>query len=249
MFKALNNFFGAVVSLVLVALLAIGAWWGASAYLSAKRDREQIAALRADLEAKQKEIARLETAMRLLKVDHRVAQIEVLSQQGSEKEKNLHTTLRFVELDDKGNTLGPAKTYTIQGDTVYVDALWVSFSDEYVEAGDPLRGTSLCLFRRIFSEHQKPTEGYALDAVGSQPAAYGSGRPVSEFEREIWAKFWDYANDPAKAKQLGIKAIHGQAPYEKLMLGKRYKVLLRASGGLSFHPEDVPPARPAGPSS
>ena len=247
MFKALNNLFGAVVSIILVALLAFGAWWGASAYLSAQRDREQIAALTKELEAKQKEIARLETAMRLLKVDHRVAQLEVLSQQGSEKEKNLHTTLRFVELNDKGDAVGPAMTYTIQGDTVYVDALWVSFSDEYVEAGDPLRGTSLCLFRRIFSESQKPNEGYALDAVGAQPAAYAGGRPTSDFEREIWANFWDYANDPAKANRLGIKAIHGQAPYQKVVLGKRYKVLLRASGGLSFLPEDAP-ARPSGPS-
>jgi hypothetical protein len=246
--KALNSFLGALVSLVLVALLAAACWWGISSYLSAKYDRQQVAELTAELKAKQREIVRLETALRLLKVDHRVAQIDVLSQQGSEKDKTLVTSFQFVEVDDKGHPLTAPRLLTVKGDMAYVEYWVVKFGDESVEAGDPLRGTSICLFRRIFGELQNPADGYVLDAVGSRPAGYHDGREASVFEKEIWAQFWAIANDPAKAQEKGIRTAHGEAPNQKLVPGKRYKVLLRASGGLSFHPEDLP-KHPAGPSS
>ncbi|MGQ9574046.1 MAG: hypothetical protein ACUVUC_01885 [Thermoguttaceae bacterium] len=240
--SAVGRFTGGIVSLMLLAVLAIGAWWGLRAYLGLQRDREQIDTLRRELEDKDRQIARLQTALRLLKVDHRVAQIEVLSQHGSEQQKTLVTTFRFVEVDDQGNPLTEPRTFTVKGDIAYVEALVVKFADQYVEAGDPLRGTSICLFRRIFGQDQKPNEGYVLDAVGSLPAAYRSGRAISEFEREIWAQFWEYANDPVKARHKGIQAAHGEAPFQKLIPGKRYRVLLRASAGLKIEPEDGPPA-------
>ena len=184
--------------------------------------------------------------MRLLKVDHRVAQIDVVSQQGSEKDNTLVTSFNFVELDDKGNPLTAPRLLTVKGDMAYVEYRVVKFSDENVEAGDPLRGTSICSFRRIFGEHQNPADGYVLDAVGSRPAGYHDGREMSAFEKEIWAKFWELANNPVKAQEKGIRTAHGEAPNQKLVPDKRYKVLLRASGGLSFQTEDLP-KRPAGP--
>jgi len=227
--------------------LGLACWWGVSTYLSARRVQEQIARYQEQIADLTKQIVRLETALRLLKVDHRVAQIDVLSQQGSDKDKTLVTTFSFVELDRQGRPLAEPRTLTVKGDLAYVDYWVVKFSDESVEGGDPLRGTSICLFRRVFGEHQNPVDGYVLDAVGSRPAGYGSGGEPTEFEREIWAQFWELANDPAAAQQKGIRAIHGEAPSQKLVPGKRYKVLLRASGGLSFQTEDAP--RPsAGPS-
>jgi hypothetical protein len=253
--KALNSFLGALVSLALLALLAAACWWGVSTYLRAKSDREQVSVLtgelnaaKRDLEAKQREIVRLQTALRLLKVDHRIAQIDVVSQQGSEKDNGVVTTFTFVEVDDQGHPLSTPRLLTVQGDMAYVDCWVVKFSDESVEAGDPLRGTSICLFRRIFGEHQSPADGYILDAVGSRPAGYQDGREASGFEKEIWAHFWEIANNPAKADEKGIRAANGEAPNQKLVPGKRYKVLLRASGGLSFKAEDLP-KQPPGPSS
>jgi len=64
---------------------------------------------------------------------------------------------------------------------------------------------------------------------------------MSDLERDIWAQFWQYANDPTKAETVGVRAAHGEAPFQKLQPGKRYKVLLRSSGGLTFVPEDLPP--------
>lgn len=260
MFKRLsalvNSLVGMLVSLVFLSLLAAAGWLGARAYLGARHREElvsklaekeaEIKQLNVDLAAKQAQIDRLEMALRLLKVDHRVAQVEVVSQHGSAGEKNLVTTFSFVELDDRGAPLDTPRVFTIKGDVAYVDALVVKFTDESVEAGDPLRSTSFCLFRRIFGEAQQPNEGFALDHAGTQPVAYRSGEKISEFEQDIWARFWEYANNPAEAQKKGIRAAHGEAPFQKLVPGKRYRIELRASGGLSFVPEASPP-KPPGP--
>jgi hypothetical protein len=65
---------------------------------------------------------------------------------------------------------------------------------------------------------------------------------MTEFEREIWRQFWDFANDPDKAEQAGIRAAHPEAPSIKLRPGKEYVIKLRASGGLSINPKGTPPA-------
>ena len=202
---------------------------------------EQIDRLELDLEAKQREIERLNMAVRLLKVDHRVAQIDVLGQEGSAEDGDLVTHFSFVEIDDRGKPLEEPRVFQVAGDFIFVDSWVAKFTDEFVEVGDPLRSTSICLFRRLFGETQRPSEGFALDSVGSRPAAYRKGGKMSELEREIWGKFWEYANDPVKAEKVGVRAAHGEAPYIKLLPGKRYKVVLRASGGLSLIPEDLPP--------
>ncbi len=259
--STISQVVGLLLSLVLLAILGAVGWYvvraqfeqrAIEARLAAREaqvqalqndletSRQQIAALNKELEAKSLEIQRLDTALRLLKVDHRVAQIDVISQQGSEATKDLTTTFSFVELDGSGKPIEKPRLFTIQGDMVYVDALVVKFSDEAVEVADPLRATSFCLFRRVFGEHQQPKDGFPLDPVGAQPAAYRAGREPSDFEREIWSKFWHYANHPEEASKKGIRAAHGEAPFQKLVPGKRYKVLLRSSGGLSFSVEDRP---------
>ena len=202
---------------------------------------EQIDRLELDLEAKQRQIERLDMAVRLLKVDHRVAQIDVLGQEGSAEGGDLVTHFSFVEIDDRGKPLDEPRVFRVAGDFLFVDSWVAKFTDEFVEVGDPLRSTSICLFRRLFGETQRPSEGFALDSFGSRPAAYRKGGKMSELEQEIWGKFWEYANDPVKAEKVGVRAAHGEAPYIKLLPGKRYKVVLRASGGLSLIPEDLPP--------
>ena len=94
--------------------------------------------------------------------------------------------------------------------------------------------------RPVFGEYQEPSEGFAIDPSGSRPAVYSQGGEMSAVERDIWANFWQYANDPAKAREAGIRAAHGEAPSIRLQPDKRYKIELRASGGLSIVPEDMP---------
>lgn len=241
---ALHNLASAVVALILLALLGTVGWLTARSYLNEKWQRQrlesELAQSQAQIQSLNKEVQRLRTAITLLKVDHRVAQIDVLAQHGSHKSNDLVTTFRFTELDRSGKPLEKPRVFTIQGDVVYVDALVVKWEDESVEAGDPLRSATYYLFRRIFGEAQQPKDGFPLDPVGAQPAAYRSGREPSEFEREIWARFWEYANNPSEAKKKNIRAAHGEAPYCKLVPGKRYTIELRASGGLSIKTEDIP---------
>jgi hypothetical protein len=205
-----------------------------------EQQKKEILALNEDIEAKIREIEQLNVAMGLLKVDHRVAQIDVLSQEGSAQDDNLVTTVGFVELSPEGKPLEEPRVFKIQGDVIYISSLVVKFTDKHVELGDPLRSTSVCLFQKIFGESQEPRDGFSLDPEGSQPAAYRTGGKMSDFEQEIWSRFWDYANDPVLAEKYGVRAAHGEAPFQKVVPGKRYKLQLRSSGGLTIVPEDLP---------
>jgi hypothetical protein len=127
----------------------------------------------------------------------------------------------------------------LAGTEIYVDALVVTFERKFVEAGDGLRGKSLLLFRRAFGDRQKPVDGVPLfRAEGASPipeVAQVDPAP-SEFERGLWARFWDYANDPRRAAGDGIRIAQGEAPHIKPVAGQVYKLTLRAAGGLEITP-------------
>ncbi|WP_164102103.1 hypothetical protein [Candidatus Laterigemmans baculatus] len=202
----------------------------------------RIGELEVDVAEKQRQIERMEVAMRLLKMDHRLARLEVVEQTADEETGDVETTLAFIELSPEGNPIGERREFTIRGDVVYLDNWVVKFEDQYVEQADLARGTSLVLFRRIFGEYQTPSEGYAIDPVGSLPSAYHRGGQPSEFEQEIWDDFWTFANDREEAMEKGIRAAHGEAVSMKVEPGRNYRVVLRASDGLSIVPEDAEPA-------
>jgi hypothetical protein len=249
-----SNLIRAIVALAVVGMVGYGGWLGYSTYHEkdlALKDREaalaesqqQIESLTKDVEAKQREIERLATAVRLLTVDHRVAHVRVLKQEQDPGDPaRLRTTFSFVEVDDEGRELESPRTFTVEDDHVYFDALVVKYKDEHVEQGDPLRATSICIFRRIFSADQTPNEGFEIDPVGSRPAGYSRGDDMSPEEKEIWDNFWDYANDSKRAEAAGVRAAQGEAPSIRLRPGKLYRIELRASGGLTIVPEDLPEA-------
>ena len=255
---SLANLFRGIASLGIVAFVGIASWLGYSVYRehyqlsdNLREAKEQLAEksaevdrLNIDLADKIKKIEQLQVAMRLLKVDHRLAEMIVLSQEppGAAGDQ-LTTRIEFVEVNEQGQRIEEPRQFAIKGDTAYIDAWVVKFADSLVESGDPLRATSICLFRRLFGEFQEPTDGFSIDPVGTRPAAYARGGGSSDFERQIWADFWEYANNPAKAEKQGIRAAHGEAPSIKLQPGRLYKIQLRASGGLSISSDDLPPGR------
>jgi len=235
MFKNTNTL---LRTLTLAALVSITGWW--TLFLRAKlgESAEVLLQKEAQIAEQAQVIAELELSLALLKVDHRVARIEVLSQgPHPDDPERVLTRARFRELDPDGQSLGEGRELEVEGTRLYIEAEVIKFDDGYVEAGDFLRGTSVCLFRRAFGADQKPSEGTPLDAAGLRPLPYAGDDLPPEFYLELWERFWEYANDPALAREQGVRSIGGEAPYMELRPGGRYRVELRASGGLSIQAE------------
>ena len=208
-----------------------------SAKLDLESKTREIEAKDAEISRLNASIKKLELALRYLKIDHRVARFTAVDQTKEEATGEIRSLIEFVELNDEGHPIDTPRQFSIHGDTVYIDGWVVKFEDKYVEQADLERGTSLLLFKRIFGSGQKPDEGLPLDEFGSAPRAYARGGKMSDFERKIWDDFWNIANDPERAKQLGIRAAHGGAPFMKVEKGKSYRILLRASGDPTIVPE------------
>ena len=248
---SISNFIRATVSLIAVGLVSGSAWVGYSWYTEheralrerdelreqAKRDAEELQRRQQQIEKQQKEISRLETSLRLLKFDQRVAQLEIVDQWQNENGEPI-TRVRFAELDNEGKPLQTPREFNVRGEKVYVEYWVAKFFDEHVENGVDMKNTSICLFRSIFGDKEKPAEGHLLDDAETLTTSYTRGREASPLEHDIWENFWEYANDRRKAAEVGLRAVHGEAVNIKVQKGKTYRVQLRASDGLSIIPED-----------
>jgi hypothetical protein len=153
-------------------------------------------------------------------------------------------TLTFAQYQPGTETPALRKTMTLPGEEFYIDGLVVQFERKLVEEGDGLRGKSLLFFRRAFGDRQKPVDGvplYRQAAVASEvsadiPESLRVDSVPSEFERQIWSRFWTYANDPALAASAGIRVAQGEAVHTRAVRGQVYKVTLGAGHGLSLVP-------------
>ena len=245
--KTINSAVRTALLTGLVGIFGFGGYYGYSEYTKNERllkeqaekirlAGEEVEKLNREVATKVAQIEKLETAMHLLKTDQRLAQLRVINIERDEKGKAIKSQLEFVELSPQGEPLSKPKQVELLGDLIYVDNWIIKFDDRYVEKGDIERGTSLCLFRRVFSEDTLPSEGITLDEVGMRPQAYSRGGAMSEFEKKLWGDFWEFANDPKKAAEMGIRAANGEAVSIKVREGKTYSISLRASGGLSIAP-------------
>lgn len=196
---------------------------------------EQIVSLEADVAELDEHVKELDAALSFLKIDHRMARLTVLGQKRGPA-GSTETAVRFEELGPDGEALGESAEYSLPGKVAYIESLVIKFGDNYVEQGDVMRGSSICLFRRLFSETQSPDEGFPLDHVGQRPMPYTDDRSP-DLVSKLWMRFWDYANDPEEAASVGVRAIHGEAPFIELREGSSYLVELRSSGGLSLTKE------------
>ena len=245
--KTINSTVRTALLTGVVGIFGYGGYYGYSEYTKNERilkeqaekirlAGEEVEKLSREVAAKVVQIEKLETAMHLLKTDQRLAQLRVVNIERDEKGKAIKSQLEFVELSPQGEQLSKPKQMELLGDLIYIDNWLIKFDDSYVEKGDIERGTSLCLFRRVFSEDTLPSEGITLDEIGMRPQAYSRGGAMSEFEKKLWGDFWEFANDPKKAAAMGIRAANGEAVSIKVREGKTYSISLRASGGLSIAP-------------
>jgi len=246
MFKALgalNSFARTVAQVGLVGLLSVGGYLGYNAWNRREFAERELAKKDAEIRALQEEKENLETRLRLLKVDHRIARIDVIDQ-ARDSSGRIKTILDFVELNEQGDPLHKAKRFELDGEKIWIEAWVVKFKDEYVEAGDPLRGKSIYWLKGIFSENQPPAKAFSLDEPGQPPAPYRDGDVMSSLERKIWTNFWDFANDPEKIKAIGARTVSGSGPHHKVVKGATYRLEMRSSGDLSIVPEEKPVGTP-----
>lgn len=178
---------------------------------------------------------RLEAFVKILKHIDRRARVEVL-RQAKDLQGKLQTTIRFTEIDDSGRPVTAARDLTLPGQEVYFDTLVIKFDDHFIEQSDPFKGRALMLFRRIFSSTMRAEDGFVIDIEGQAPDVYAGREALSEFEKDLWKRFWQLANDEKMAKERGVRAIHGDAPYMRLEPDRVYEVCLRSTGEIIITP-------------
>jgi hypothetical protein len=223
-------------SIVLVAVAAVSIYLGYELVVVPRRALEdQIRAQKDAIVKLEQDKERLEAYLRILKHVERRARVEVL-RQVRDPQGNLQTTIRFTETDSSGKPISVSREMTLPGQEVYFDTLVIKFDDHFIEQGDPLKGQSLMLFRRVFSSTMRAEDGFVIDAEGQPPAIYAERQGPSGFEKELWKRFWELANDEKLAKERGVRAIHGDAPYMRMEPDRVYEIWLRSTGEVIITP-------------
>jgi len=190
---------------------------------------------------------RIETLQRVvgrLMSERRIADVVLVDHTLDPNTGDPVLTLRFVEYDRADEPL-PARYFRVIGDEVHFDALVIRFKDEYVAAGDALRGHSIHLFRRVYGSRQAPDNAELVDDSALSrdgiPDVYRIDDAPNPYEVELWNNFWTYANDPEAAERLGVKVLMGQVVYTRLLADRTYRLSIEADGGMSIVPKSIPP--------
>ena len=246
--KTANSVVRTGIFLAVTGCLAYGGYLGYDNYIKpgidAKQTEAKLAELQSQLDQQQVELDnsimerdRLNTSIQLLKIDERLANVEILEK--STNEKGEPTLLaRFTEFNHFGDQVGPARDFELRGNIMYLDCWLVTFDDKYVEEADELRAASMCVFKSIYGDLDGPANSHPLDNNSEDgfPEVYYSDGKKSAFASRIWSDFWKVANSEDSQEDLGIRAAHGQANYIRVEPGKTYKFNVRASGGGSLEP-------------
>lgn len=213
---------------VLGAMATGGVWWYRTSTEQARLIEEQ-----------ERVIGALETRLDLVWAKELAADVRV-NKLGKDPETGQPTMdLTFVQYEPGSEKPLFRRSMTLPGEEFYIDALVVQFERKFVEAGDGLKGKSMLVFRRAFGDRQKPVDGvtlYRRDDLVPIPELNQVDVQPSDFEQQLWVRFWQIANDPERAGEEGIAIAQGEAPHIKAVEGQVYKLSLRSSGGLQISP-------------
>ena len=206
-------------------------------------DVRRLTAQVAELEEQKQQ---LRTFISRLKASRRVAQADVLQQYPDERGR-LVSVIRWNQIGLDG-TLEEPQTIEALGRLVYFEAALIKFDQDAVGEGDPQRGASLALFRRIFGEDQPASSSADLEHTIRPPSP--ATAPSGEFEQKLWDHFWEMMEDPQLQERFGVRVAQVEAPAVVLKPGQVWEVTLDAAGGLNLRliaQRSVAPAtRPAG---
>ena len=177
--------------------------------------------------ALEQEQTRLKGFIERLSASRRVAQVRV-TRQSTDEAGAVVSLLEWQEFTPNGLVTPPVQVQVV-GKLVYFEAWVIKFNHEHVAKGDPDRGASVALFRRIFGERQAPESAPMLHelAGGDTPG------PVAAAERILWTRFWEFVDQPHTASRLGIRVAQCEAPAVPAETGDVWEVALDAAGGLN----------------
>ena len=213
--------------------LVITAFWRISADQK-QRAIDRLETLNAQMESR---LAQKSAMIARLNRSRRVAHIQVLEQTTDPDERIIQTKLLFIELDDDSIELA-RQTFTIPGDVLFVDAWTVKFDRDDVAQGHPLRGRTLVLLRRIYSDRMAPNDGFAIDTPGAIPPGYAVGE-AGNYQKRLWEHFWQLATDAQMAAATGVRVAQGEAVYKPVRPGQRYELIVDGDGGMNLIPLPV----------
>jgi hypothetical protein len=186
----------------------------------------------------QDEKKQLETVVTRLSAETRVADV-LVSRQEKNPQGVLETTLLLVEYDKKGNPL-PARSFTVLGDYVHIDAMVITFDRGLIAENDPLRGKSIALFTKIYGEEQKPADAAMIDPPGKIPDIYRAAEPqVTEFEMNLWRDFWKLYDDESYRIAKGVRTSSGHGLWGIFKPDRLYTITIESAGGLSLSSEPL----------
>ena len=201
--------------------------------------QKQIQQLELERHRLEEQKKQLQIVVERLSDEKRVAEVLVMDQ--TPVDGRLRTTLLFVEYARDGTPL-PKKTFTIDGNIAHIDAMVIKFDRDFVAQNDPLRGHSIALFHRLFSESQSPEKSFPIDEPGKIPDIYrGAANPAgqSAFEQELWQNFWRLAEDKDYRTAKGVRVANGQGVWGPFSPDKLYTLTLDADGGLNLTSEPL----------
>lgn len=215
--KLTKLFNGALTLLVAAALLYSGFW--------INRWMEETRILRQIIER--------------LSADSRIAEVLVTKSEFDEATKKIRTTIKFLEYDAKGNPLAP-KYFTFEGNIIQFQSLVIRFEDQFIRAGDRLRGRSAYFFMKAFVLDGAKPQIFNITEADQIPAGYKLPHETSEFEAKLWRDFWSYALDPKARERAGIKNAQIEAPGSIFVPGTIYTLKIEHAGGIRIDTQPVP---------
>lgn len=174
-----------------------------------------------------------------LQADSRIAEVLVTEVKLDGGTGRRLTTIKFLEYDVSQKPL-PPKYFTFSGDLIQFQSLVIRFDDMYVRNKDKLRGRSAYLFWKVFMLDGKNTEEYEITKAYQVPEGYEIGGLAIPFEKKLWRKFWRYALDPERAKEMGVKSAQIEAPGTKFVPGTLYTLKIEHDGGVRIDVATLP---------
>lgn len=180
----------------------------------------------------------LKEVIKRLEADTRVAEVLVTGVRYNEKTGENETTIKFLEYDVEGDPL-PPRYFTFTGNLIQFQSLVVRFKDNLIRKGDKLSGKSVYLFWKVFVLDGENTKEYDITTLEEIPGGYSVEE--SEYEKELWQKFWAYALDPAHRDKMGIKNAQIEAPGTMFIPGILYTIRIEHDGGMRIDSKSLSP--------